>query len=520
MRSVIDEQTKQRGTLWPELWLGRKRDGGYVATLLMVAAATAVGALLAGAIGTAAVDLLYLLPVMAAATLYGLRQGLVASIGSTLAYNFFFIEPLHSFHIDDPGNVVTVLVLLAVAIVTSQLAGRMRGLAEAALERASHNATLIGFARQLLACGVAAEVGDATCREAGRLFGLNSLFLLTTKEKLDLIASAPPLAALPAIDLAAAHVALDDGERSGRGSGRYNAADWTFYPLRAADRVLGILGLARDDGSAAVAPDQMPLLESMLDQAALALERARLESEVLGVAQLRERDRLRGALLSSVGHDLRTPLTAILAAAAELRRRSAQSEPLLETLEGEARRLDRLIANLLDMVRIEAGAIRLRVEAVDLTDAVASAASDVQRSLDGRRLRTEVAADLPLVRADAQLLHHCLINLIDNAGRHAPAGSTILVSAGIVDGGIELCVADQGEGIPAGHEHEIFERFTQLGGSDRHGGTGLGLAIVKGFAEAMGLRVWAGNRVATPGAQFTIRFPAALLVPLHEEGST
>jgi len=517
---VIDEQTKQRGTLWPGLWLGRKRDGGYVATLLMVAAATAVGAFLAGAIGTAAADLLYLLPVMAAATLYGLRQGLLASIGSTLAYNFFFIEPLHSFHIDDPGNVVTVLVLLAVAIVTSQLAGRMRGLAEAALERASHNATLVGFARQLLACGVAAEVGDATCREAGRLFGLNSLFLLTTKEKLDLIASAPPLAALPAIDLAAAQVALDDGERSGRGSGRYNAADWTFYPLRAADRVVGILGLARDDGSTAVTPDQMPLLESMLDQAALALERARLESEMLGVAQLRERDRLRGALLSSVGHDLRTPLTAILAAAAELRRRDASTDPLIDTLEGEARRLDRLIANLLDMVRVEAGAIRLRLEAVDLTDAVASAASDMQRSLDGRPLRTEVAADLPLVRVDPQLLHHCLINLIDNAGRHAPAGSTILVSGGLVDGAIDLCVADQGEGIPAGREFEIFERFTQLGGSDRRGGTGLGLAIVKGFAEAMGLQVWAGNRVATPGAQFTIRFPAALLVPVSPEGST
>jgi len=124
------------------------------------------------------------------------------------------------------------------------------------------------------------------------------------------------------------------------------------------------------------------------------------------------------------------------------------------------------------------------------------------------------------VRADPQLLHHCLINLIDNAGRHSPPGSTILVSTSIVDRGINLAVADQGQGIPAGREREIFERFTQLGGSDRHGGSGLGLAIVKGFAEAMGLQVWAGNRVGTRGAEFTIRFPAELLVRVCEEAST
>jgi two-component system sensor histidine kinase KdpD len=520
MKSAIDEPTKSRAASPPDPWLTRKREGSYVATVLMVAAATAVGALLARSVGTATVDLLYLLPVMVAASFYGLRQGLVASIASALAYNFFFIEPVHSFHIAEASNIVTVLMLLAVAIVTNQLAGRMRTLAQAALESAANNETLVGFARQLLACATAAEVGDTTCREASRLFKLNSLFLMPGEDKLALVAGKPPEASLSGIDQAAADVAFQEGQRSGRGSGRYNAADWTFFPLRIGGRVLGILGLARDDGSTAVPPKQMPLLDSMLDQAALALERARLEREMLDVAQLRERDRLRGALLSSVGHDLRTPLTAILAAAAELRRRAPDIDPLIETLESESRRLDRLIANLLDMVRVEAGAIKLKLEAVDLTEAVASAIDDVRRGVDGRVLQTDIPHDLPLLRADPQLLHHCLINLLDNAGQHSPPGSVILIAAAMVEGGVNLRVADQGPGIPAGSETEIFERFTRLGGSDRQGGAGLGLAIVKGFADCMGLQVWAGNRLGTSGAEFTIRFPAALLVPMPEAAAT
>lgn len=503
-----------------ETSLRRKRQGGYVVTLLMVAAATGAGVLLARLIGTSAADLFYLLPVMAAATLYGLRQGLLASIASTAAYNFFLTEPFYSFHIDDVGNVLTVLILLAAAVVTSGLAGRLRHLTEAALDSAAHNEILVGFARALLSCGSEAEVGVTMAREAGRLFALNTVFLLPADARLALVASQPRLEELAAIDEAAAMVALHEKRRSGRGSGTYNAADWTFYPLGTADRVVGILGLARDDGGTAVAPDQVPLLESMLDQAALALERARLEHEMLDVAKLRERDRLRGALLSSVGHDLRTPLTAILAATAELRRRAANVDPLIESLEGEAQRLDRLIANLLDMVRIEAGAIRLNLEAVDLTDAVGSAIADVRRSLDGRHLQIDVASDLPLLRADPQLLHHCLINLIENAGRHAPPGSTVLIAADFIEGGVNLRVADQGPGIPAGREKAIFERFIRFGGSDRNGGSGLGLAIVKGFAEAMGLQIWAGNRTGTLGAEFTLRFPAPLLVMLPETVAT
>jgi two-component system sensor histidine kinase KdpD len=464
-------------------------------------------------LGSAAADLLYLLPVLAASILFGLRQGMVASGASALVYNFFFTEPLHSLWISEPGNILTVMILLAVAVVTSQIASRMKAMASIALESATLNETLVGFARQLLACSAEREVGEAACREIGRLFSLNTVFFSGSDTLVPLAGGTTiPLSSL---DQAAAVEAHVTGCPSGRSSGRHNSADWMFHPLKASDRVVGILGIARDDGAAPISPDRLPLLKSMLDQAALALERARLEAEMHGVEQLRERDRLRGALLSSVGHDLRTPLTAILASAAELKRRGGDSDGLVGALEGEALRLDRLIANLLDMVRVEAGAIRLDLEPTDLVDAVASAASDVRRSLEGRLFRTEVPHDLPLVLVDPHLLHHCLINLLENAARHSPAGSTITVLARETAGGVDLTVADEGPGIPANMEHVIFERFTRLTGSDRTGGAGLGLAIVKGFSGAMGLEVHATSRHIGGGALFTIRFPASKLVQIE-----
>ncbi len=225
-----------------------------------------------------------------------------------------------------------------------------------------------------------------------------------------------------------------------------------------------------------------------------------------GIAQLEERDRLRAALLSSVSHDLRTPLTTIIASLSELKRRHGE-EPEIAAIEGEAQRLNRFVANLLDMVRIEAGALNLSLDPVDLTDAVSNAAHDLRAALSNHPLKLDVSPDLPLVRADAQLLHHCLINLVDNAAKYSPDGAPILVRALRYAGGIKLQVIDQGSGLPPGEEERMFDTFTRLAGSDRTGGTGLGLAIVRGFADAMGITVSACNNPDGDGACFTLDFP-------------
>jgi two-component system sensor histidine kinase KdpD len=252
----------------------------------------------------------------------------------------------------------------------------------------------------------------------------------------------------------------------------------------------------------------------LLDQVALALERVRAESDRTEVTSLRERDRLRSALLSSVGHDLRTPLTAVIGAAAELRR-EGHDPALAATLEGEAGKLERYISNLLDMARIEAGAVKLKVEPVDLVDAVAAALKDLRASLAQHQVQVDLPCDLPLVRADPHLLHHCLINLIDNAARYSGEGA-IRIAAAAGEGEVRLSIEDEGPGLPQDEERAL-DAFTRIEGSDRKGGAGLGLAIVKGFAEAMGAKVLASNRDEGSGAVFTVNFPSILVLPAEDE---
>jgi two-component system sensor histidine kinase KdpD len=486
----------------------------YAKALALVAATVVLSALLVPLIGAGAIDLLFLLPVMAAATLYGLRPGLAAGIAASLAFNFFFLPPLYTFTIADPANVVTAAVLLGVAIAASQLAGRVRAQADLAASSARQNAALAGFSRALTGGTDLAELASAIAAEMARLFDAR-VTLWTGEGGLKLIAANPPEDRLGEVERAAAQWVLDRGLPAGRGSATLPAADWLFHPLKTSSGVVAVLGLARDDGRDPVRADQLPLLLGLLDQSALAVERLRLTDEMTEVSRLKDRDRLRAALLSSVSHDLRTPLTAVIAATAELRGQMAPGADTaaIDTLDTETQRLARFVANLLDMARVEAGALRLRVEPVDLTDAISSAVHDLRRSLDGHHIDLDVPPDLPLVRVDPQLFHHILINLLDNAGKYSDPGATISIRGRRAPDLLTLEILDTGPGLPPGREAQVFETFARLEGSDRSaGGTGLGLAIVKGFADAMGIGVGASNRGAPHGAVFALRFPAGLLV--------
>lgn len=480
-------------------------------TLLMVAGVTAIGSTLFHILNLGNVALLYLLPVMVAASLFGLRPSLFAGIASSLAYNFFFLPPTGTLTVNNPENIVSIIVLLGVAFVTSQFAARVRDQAELAGSSARQNAALAGFLRQLTATGNDEELMQAICIEISRLFDVRTVLLVSSSAGPQLRAAAPPEDRLEGIEIAAAQWALDKNQPAGRGSDTLTASDWLFYPLRAAGKVVAVIGLGRDTGGDPIRSDQIPLLMSLLDQAALVLERMQVEEEMRGIADLKERDRLRAALLSSVSHDLRTPLTSILGIAQELR--PVAPAAMVDSLEAEAQRLNRFVANLLDMARVEAGVIKLNLEAVDLTDAVASAAHDTRRALNNHDVRLDIHPGLPLVRVDPQLFHHCLINLLDNAGRYADPGTPIVIAAERGMDELVLSILDEGPGLPPGRERDLFETFARIEGSDRSkGGTGLGLAIVKGFAEAMGLSVEAANRGEPRGARFSLHFPDILLV--------
>jgi K+-sensing histidine kinase KdpD/DNA-binding winged helix-turn-helix (wHTH) protein len=317
--------------------------------MLMVAASTLAGLPIARAWGTAPVDLLYLPAVLGAAVFYGLWPALAAAVASTLAYNFFFTAPYRTLLIHSPADVVTVVVLFLVALVASQLAGSMREQARLAAAHAARNATIAGLARRLLSSASEEDIAGVAVAELAQLFGCHAV-LVTGPDDPRLVAGVPADTVLSAGDIAAAALTLATGDAAGRGIRRINLAEWQFHAVGSGDAVpVAAVGLARDDGTSPVTEDQLALLGNLLDQVALALERARLELEAREFATLHERDKLRSALLSSIGEDIKPRLTAIAAAARTLKREGTADAGQVSTVISETARLDRYIDNLLEL---------------------------------------------------------------------------------------------------------------------------------------------------------------------------
>lgn len=320
----------------------------YAGALAMVAVSTLLGLWIAPRWGTAPVDMIYLPAVLAAAALWGLGPALVAGIAAALAYNFFFTAPVHTFRMNRVADVVTVVVLLLVALVTSQLAAAIRAQARLAAAHAARNATIAGFARRLLSSSSEADIAETACAELRRLFECNAM-LVDGLPQPAVVASAPPGNQLTPSDMAAAALTLDTGEIAGRATPRIQPAEWQFHPVQSSGRCIAAVGLARDDGAPPVDDNQLLLLGSLLDQLALALERSRLEREAHAFAATRERDQMRATLLSLIGQELRPRLTAIDTAVRALRRSANGDQELLSTIGSEAMQLDRYVANLAEL---------------------------------------------------------------------------------------------------------------------------------------------------------------------------
>ncbi len=509
------EATTARVSPAPRSAWGRPRD--YAAIAVLVGAATGLGKLAEPLIGIGGVDLVYLLPVIAASGRFGLRPGLAAGIASALAYNFFFLPPVHTFTVADPQSVLTMFVLLAVGAFTANLAGRLKARATLGARSAQENAAVAAFGQTLARTSDWKTTSELVCAEIARLLELNVVLLNSSEGQLHVVASSSDFGELGPVDMAAADWAWSRGEPAGAGTGTLNAADWQFHPLKTALGVLAVIGLSRPDGQDPVPAERVLLLQTLLGQAALAHERLKLESQVRDVSVLEERDRLRAALLSSIGHDLRTPLTSV-ASAIEAIGVEHPDAPTLPVARMEVARLRRFLDNLLDMVRIDSGALDLHPEPIDLIDAIGSAVHDLKDLFRGRHIDLKVPANLPFVTADPTLLHHILINLLANAAQHGGEAGTITVEGKRTPDAVLLSISDQGPGLPPGSEQRIFETFAHGRGSDRHGGSGLGLAIVKGFADAMGLATTARNHEGG-GAKFTLGFPASLLASPHADAT-
>lgn len=314
----------------------------------MVALATVGGLAVAPRWGNAAVDLLYLPAVLAAGTLFGLRPALFSALASALAYNYFFTTPRGTFRVANPTDLVTVIVLFLVAVVASQLAASVRKQAQIASVHASRNATIAGLARRLLSCRSDEEIAQVASEQLSTLFQCNALLVQLSPDP-QVIASAPTPIALGPSDVAAAAVTIGTGEPAGRALPRANTAEWQFHPVRSEETDVAAIGLARDDGAPPLSPEQLPLLENLIDQVALALARSRIEAEAREFAATRARDRIRSALLATIAQDLTPGAARILETVDHLRRSGSGDKQVLSEIGSQAARLQRYIGNLADL---------------------------------------------------------------------------------------------------------------------------------------------------------------------------
>jgi len=495
----------------------------YAVSTAYLAVAMGVGQVLHSVLGIGNVALVFLTAVLASAVTGGLGPSLYASLASVLTINYFFLPPLYTFTIADPDNIAALFFFAVVAVIASNLAARMCAEAVTARTRAKTTEDLYLFSRKLAGVIVLDDLLWATAHQIAAMLKVNVVLLLREGDTVAVRAGYPPEDELEEADLAAAKWAWQHNRPAGRGADTLPGAKWLFLPMRTGRGPVGLVGIDTGRPGALLTPDQRRLLDSLMDQAAIAIERVTLAEDVDRAKLAAETERLRSALLTSISHDLRTPLASILGSATSLNSYGpmldeASRRELTATIQEEAERLNRFIANLLDMTRLESGAIRPRTGPVDLAEIVGSALERAGRILAGHRIDVDLAGDLPMLDLDAVLFEQVLFNLLDNAAKYAPVGSLIVVRAGREDGHVRVEVLDEGEGIPPEDVERIFDKFYRVHARDRQrAGTGLGLAICRGFVEAMGGTIKAGNRHDRTGAVFTLVLPAVADMPGMEE---
>jgi len=353
----------------------------------------------------------------------------------------------------------------------------------------------------------------ATAHQMASMLKVRVVLLLPDHGTIAVKAGYPPEDRLDEPDLAAAKWAWEKNRPAGRDSDALPGAKWLFQPMHTGRGAIGIVGICRDEAGPLLRVEQRRLLDALMDQSALAIERVHLVEDVERVKRIAETDRLRSALLTSISHDLKTPLAAVLGSASALRGLApslddAAKSDLITTIIDEAERLNRFIANLLDMTRLESGAIIANVSAHDIAEIVATALARASRILANHRVEMDLASDLPMAMVDAVLFEQALFNLLDNAAKYAPAGSSIRIESARDGTRFVLRVLDEGPGIPADDLERIFDKFYRAHKGDQvRAGTGLGLAISRGFIEALQGTLTAANRTDRSGAEFTITLP-------------
>jgi two-component system sensor histidine kinase KdpD len=483
----------------------------YLVSLGIIGIALICAFALRQLLDVANIGVVFLMGVLTSALWFGLRPAIFASVIGAITFNFFFLPPLYTFDIGDSESIVTFVFFLVVSVIASNLSARVRGQAIAARQRARMNEDLYMFSKKLAGTATLDDVLWATAFQIASMLKVRVVLLLPEEGRITVKAGYPPEDTLDEADLAAAKWTWENDRPAGRSADTLPGAKRLFLPVRTARGAIAVVGIDDDRQGPMLTPERRRLMDALTDQAALAIERVHLVEDLDNAKLAVEADRLRSALLTSISHDLKTPLAAIMGAAGTLKEFSGAldaptKDELLGSVLDESERLNRFIANLLDMTKLESGAISPNFGMHDLNEIVGSALSRVKKILAGHQIEVDLPPNLPMLRVDPVLFEQVLFNLFDNAAKYSPAGSRIRIQSFLGEKSLTIQILDEGPGIPADELEDIFGKFTRARKGDSvPAGTGLGLAICRGFVEAMGGTIVAGNRTDRPGAVFTIR---------------
>ncbi len=497
---------------------------GYAYGVAGVLIATGIDWLMFPYFAAANLIMIYLIAVIGVAIRCGRGPSVFASVLSVAAFDFFFVPPYFTFAVSDAQYLLTFGVMLVVALVISNLAVRLNQQAELARYRERRTGVLYAMSRDLATHRGTEMLAQLAAKHLRDVFDAHvAIFLADAEKRVQLQRGELLFFELNPKESGVAQWVYDHHERAGLGTDTLPGASALYLPLVASSGAIGVVAVRPKDPALLLDPEHLHLLESLVNQVALAIERTRLSDEAQQAHVAAEAERMRSTILSSVSHDLRTPLATISGAASSLAEgreelNAADRRDLARSIYRETDRLDRLLKNLLDMMRLEAGAVRLNKEWHSLDEIIGAALARQEGRLDGHAVSTAFPTDLPLVFVDGVLLEQVVINLVENAVKYTPPRSMIDLSASVRDREVVVEAADRGPGIHPEEESRIFDKFYR-GKSAREGGVGLGLTICRGIVEAHGGRIWAENR-SGGGALFRFTIPLSEEQPAIEMEQT
>jgi two-component system sensor histidine kinase KdpD len=502
----------------------------YAAATLIVALAAAVSWAVSQVMPLPNVSLVFMVAVLLTAMRFGLWPSLYTSVVSFFVYDFLYTEPRFSFRNVHRGDLLTIVFFLIVSAVVGNLASRLKAQVEAMRSTATRTDKLFEFSRKIVAAASLDDVLWASVSHVASTLKCHSLVLLPKDGRLQIAAGFPPEDRLDSRDWGAAEWAWDKGTAAGWGTDTLPAAEWRFLPLKTQRGLMGLLGVSFTEqrpqaslSQGSLTLEERRLLDALVDQLAVAIERATFASDIEEARLVSETERLRSALLSSVSHDLRTPLVSIIGSATALtssrgKLSEEDREQLSETILEEGERLNRFVQNLLDMTKLGYGALEVKKEWCDLREIAGRALKRLDKLLRFHFVEVDISPHLPPIHVDPVLIEQVFVNLLDNAAKHAPEGTRIDIRARRAGGQVVVDVADEGPGIPEAAREAVFDIFYRVRASDRQiAGTGLGLSICRGLIEAHGGRIVAKAGPEGRGAVLEFTLPmeddAALSAP-------